>query len=707
MTQENNSKTTLDDRNRVFENPNQYARTASIEVNDGIATIHGYQEFILTKNSVSVLAVDENLQSKFLLLQPYFTQHYLQDRSFLDLGANGGFFSFLASQNGSSNITALDMDENYLNIIKKGCETLGFQNINIVNSNFSDWNQSAGVVLALAFIHWIYSCTSEFGSLDASIEKLANLTEYLLIIEWVEPTDKAIEFFHHTQWNQQIIREPYTFSAFVDALTKYFDHYELIGEISPTRRIFAAYKTKHVLDYSCPFPLLYPKEKLISSRCISSNPSSGILLWSCVYHLGDKICKQASLDLAEREANFLNCLQGSEYFPHLLEGGNNYGEYSTIYYEAVVGKPAFDVVFDLTETPQSFYQFVLHSLNCIEQLHSKGIIHRDIQPENILIRDEKPVLIDFGWAISNEYPYMTPPGLSDKKTPPDGSFSNVYQMGIILEKINNHKYSFFDFVFSRMTDPEASTRTEDIGTLRRLFDLVYHNYYSKNLGSVLMDDPSKNLDNDLLILMRILYEKTQELDILINEKKDLSAQVAKHNQTSLTLIAQMAEREQAIQTLTAQVAERDQVVQSLTAQVTEHKQTIQYLNTLAVEREQAVQTLTAQVTESEQAIQTLTAQVVEHEQTVQTLTAQVTEREQAIQTLTTQVTEREQTIQTLTTQMEESEQAIQTLTAQINQVTNELDKTKIEVVNYALSRSWRITRPLRKLKGFIKGKKNV
>ncbi len=69
--------------------------------------------------------------------------------------------------------------------------------------------------------------------------------------------------------------------------------------------------------------------------------------------------------------------------------------------------------------------------------------------------------------------------------------------------------------------------------------------------------------------------------------------------------------------------------------------------------------------------------------------------------------ESEQTIQILTAHVAEREQTIEKLAAELNQVINELDKTKIEVVNYALSRSWRITRPLRKLKGFIKGVKNV
>ena len=77
------------------------------------------------------------------------------------------------------------------------------------------------------------------------------------------------------------------------------------------------------------------------------------------------------------------------------------------------------------------------------------------------------------------------------------------------------------------------------------------------------------------------------------------------------------------------------------------------------------------------------------------LTAQMAEREQTIQTLTDQVAEREQTIQTLTDQVAEREQTVQTLTAQ-------LAERDAELISYALSNSWRITRPLRKLKNLIR-----
>ncbi|MDP2966326.1 MAG: class I SAM-dependent methyltransferase [Pelolinea sp.] len=149
--------------------------------------------------------------------------------------------------------------------------------------------------------------------------------------------------------------------------------------------------------------------------------------------------------------------------------------------------------------------------------------------------------------------------------------------------------------------------------------------------------------------------------------------------------------------LTSTITEREQAIQSLTAQAAEREHE---LNTQVAKREQAIQSLTAQAAERDALVQSLTAQVAERDQTVQTLTAQAAEREQAIQTLTAQVAEGEQTVQTLTAQSAEQSQENQTLI-------NQLSQSQEEVLYYAMSKSWRYTRPLRKIMLFIRGKKNA
>lgn len=454
--------------------PNQHARPPKLNINDDAVIFHGYQEYILTTTFVSILKSDQNLLKKYGYLQHFINHHYLQGRSFLDLGANAGFFCFLALQNGAVKATALDIDQEYLFMIMKARDILGFDNLKVVNRNVSDWNEPGDVVLAMALVHWIYSCTANYGSLDSVVEKLASLTNYILIIEWVDPSDPAIEFFKHTQWNQSNISEPYDYLMFLKALSDHFSSYELIGEISDTRRVFIAYKTPHLVDNSCPLPLLYPRETVISCRLLAQDISNGMPYWSRVYSLDGVICKQATLNLADREAEFLNRLSGKAYFPKLLKSEVIVDDgYSILLLEKIEGKSLVESIPDILESRKTFYEFVSSVLEILAELQSAGILHRDIRDDNFLVCDNIPILIDFGWAISETTTFFTPSELGVDKTPPDKSFSNVYQMGILLDKINSNRYADFDLVISRMIDPDSTTRTEDITVLRNLFEAVY------------------------------------------------------------------------------------------------------------------------------------------------------------------------------------------------------------------------------------------
>lgn len=61
-------------------------------------------------------------------------------------------------------------------------------------------------------------------------------------------------------------------------------------------------------------------------------------------------------------------------------------------------------------------EILISILPVLEYVHSKGIVHRDIKPDNILIRhtDNKPVLIDFGAVKETVGTVMSPSGNSAK-----------------------------------------------------------------------------------------------------------------------------------------------------------------------------------------------------------------------------------------------------------------------------------------------------
>jgi len=111
------------------------------------------------------------------------------------------------------------------------------------------------------------------------------------------------------------------------------------------------------------------------------------------------------------------------------------------------------------------------------------------------------------------------------------------------------------------------------------------------------------------------------------------------------------------------------------------EETIEEMELLIQEREKNVQTLSSQLDEKDQTIQSLNAQLADKDQAIQSLNAQLTDKDQSIQSLNAQLDKKEQSIQSLNTQLAESQN---------------------EVLYYALSKSWIVTRPLRKIGKFFK-----
>jgi serine/threonine protein kinase len=449
----------------ICDDPNKYARPPRLEFKDGSAVFHGYQEYTLTKDSVAVSEGDLGLLKKRELLAPFFRANYLSHRTVLDLGANAGFFSFWALQNDADKAVALDMDETYIAMVKDAARVLGFDRLEVVRANFSEWDKPSDIVLALALVHWVYSCTDVFGSVNSIVKRLAELTRYMMVIEWVDPEDPAIKFFHHTNWNREFIREPYTRTGFEASLASHFARYQFVGEVSPTRRLYAAFKSQHEIDLSGPLPFILPKERVIASRCLATH--DGVQYWSRVYDDEKVIHKQTTRDLAKREAYFLSKMRG-HYFPRVLRAKSLQG-FSIVTLEKVRGVDLEEAAKDIRRTPSSFCSFVQDCLGVVAELRRKGISHRDITADNVLVRDGKPVLLDFGWAVSGRRPYFTPDGLGDSGRPSDGSFCDVYSMGKVFDQINQHRYPMFDRVIGLMIEEDASLRVTDPDVLMTLF----------------------------------------------------------------------------------------------------------------------------------------------------------------------------------------------------------------------------------------------
>lgn len=551
--------------NRMLCNtPNQHARPVSLDTHHDGVTFHGYQEFFLFDKTLAVQPIDVNLQVKYQLLSSYFTPKFLARRTVLDLGANSAFYCFWALHKGAQNAIAVDIDEDYLKLVNDVKRKFNVEKLETFYSNVADWNQPADIVIALALVHWIYSCSAVLGSLDSIIEKLSSLTNYMLIIEWIAPEDSAIEFFQHLSWNQEKVNDNYSFELFEVALGKHFSHYYKIGDVSATRSLYAAFRKPGEVDLSGPLPLVKPKESIISSRLLTSN--KGAEYWSIVYDDGSHIYKQTSYDLAFREGLFLRQLAGSDYFP-IVHDLIQEADYSMIVLEKIHGHQLNTDSSGQAFNPDSFYHFIIHCLNLLDQLRKKGITHRDIHIKNLMIRDMKPVLLDFGWAVSTTQPYFTPNGLGDEYRPADGSFCDIYSMGKLLSSICKPDNTMFNSVFRLMTVPEAELRLTDITILKELFTLVMQVNSTKRVERM-------NLNVSLSVASQIL-ELTDRFAQKINWlESELERQKKLYSIESVKISAQDIQ----IATLNRAITEKVLQIDSLSQTVNEYTQQISTLN---------------------------------------------------------------------------------------------------------------------------------
>jgi serine/threonine protein kinase, bacterial len=115
----------------------------------------------------------------------------------------------------------------------------------------------------------------------------------------------------------------------------------------------------------------------------------------------------------EREAATLEYLgEGSDQIPKLYAYFSENGQFYLVQ-EWIQGQTLTDIVEAQGPLGENkVREFLLSLLSVLDYVHSKGIIHRDIKPDNILLRaaNGKPVLIDFGAVKETIRSIVTSPG---------------------------------------------------------------------------------------------------------------------------------------------------------------------------------------------------------------------------------------------------------------------------------------------------------
>ena len=450
----------------LWDQPNKFARPPGIELGEAV-TIHGYQEYRIQAGKVTPLPEDAQLLRKQNLAAPYFNPKFLTGKTVLDIGANGGFFSFWSCQAGTRSVVALDMDQAYQDLIGRAQSHLGWRQIKRVNCRVQDWHEPGDLVLAFAMVHWLYSCTAGYGSLEAVINKLAQLTHRVLLIEWVDTKDPAIRSFKHTDWNPALAKGPYTREAFEEALCRHFHKVEIAGSTTPTRVLYAASTLRHEFTYDPSLPMLEPPERILSSRCLTRLQETDYHSRVYAAETPERVIKQATGDMAVHEGQVLGKLSGV-HFPRVL-GFEQRDGYSVLTLERIAGSNLLEADMEVATSPKHLGAFFAECLAILDELRAAGVEHRDVRPENLLVRDGLPVLIDFGWAQCSGHPYPPPPNLETADLLTTGPQGDVRAMGRVFEQCIPQDSRLFAPLQEQMLQPTGSAE-QLIARLRATLD---------------------------------------------------------------------------------------------------------------------------------------------------------------------------------------------------------------------------------------------
>ncbi len=203
-------------KNRKRNNIGSQSEIPRIYIKDNIITVSGYQSFIIYDDKITY----KSKVKKYNILEQLIDKFKSECESITDIGCSNGLISFISSQKGY-NVLALDHDEECIHVMNRIITHFNINNI--ICKKFSFGNKidiKSDILVMLALIHWIYSCTALYGNFDKIFQYLSQYVNKYLLIEWISPNDTAIRKFKHLNFNKQIHGEIYNVINFENSLKK-------------------------------------------------------------------------------------------------------------------------------------------------------------------------------------------------------------------------------------------------------------------------------------------------------------------------------------------------------------------------------------------------------------------------------------------------------------------------------------------------------
>ena len=263
----------------------------------------------------------------------------------------------------------------------------------------------------------------------------------------------------------------------------------------------------HDLPQCCPLPWIRPVETLVYSRYVAER--DGVDYWTRVYDGGDVIYKQSTSDLACHEAEVLSRLK-SDYVPQVRAVARE-SDYSVVTLEKVRGLLVGRA--DIAASAERLQVFIRDCLGLLQHLKATGVAHQRIGHETLLVRDGRPVLVDFESAVTER---AAASGQFSVEGLFDTGCCDIYRMGKLLEQIADGRYPVLDAVLGLMTEPDDSLRTTNLDTLQALLKTAVSLgawesrlglWWGKGFESV--DDPGVDLEGSRIVVRELLRKASE------------------------------------------------------------------------------------------------------------------------------------------------------------------------------------------------------
>ena len=215
--------------------------------NEVITTEPGtHQDFSVAKGFVAINS--REARDKWRLISPVF-DNIVRNRSVLDIGAYRGLYCFKALEHGARTVTALDIDQGFLDNINRFVTHVAEENLHTLLGDFYD-EKTFGILeshkheIALLFgvIHHLLRLgiqKNELTNYEELLARVARLARAGAIIEFSEPREHSLNLPEIRPFRDEFKRD-----RFIKGLKRHFGEVRCLGKCKyrPNRFIYYALK---------------------------------------------------------------------------------------------------------------------------------------------------------------------------------------------------------------------------------------------------------------------------------------------------------------------------------------------------------------------------------------------------------------------------------------------------------------------------------